>query len=89
MGGDVTTLPTPIGATYTVAGVQHCMITTAAPDTNLYTEDQLKQFGREFLDRADAICREELQEGIRENNGQWIVCSAWLRTKILDLKEQL
>lgn len=52
MGGDVTELPEPIGATYTVAGVQHCTITTAAPDANLYTEEQLKQFGRDVIEEA-------------------------------------
>lgn len=89
MGGDVTTLPTPIGATYTVAGVQHCTITTAAPDANLYTEEQLKQFCRDVLDQAAVICRKEVQEGIKSDDGQWMVCADLLRSKILDLKEQL
>lgn len=77
----MTTLPTPIGATYTVAGVQHCTITTAAPDANLYTEEQLKQFGRNLLEDAAMECTMTGQCHCNDN----LLCAE----NVSSLKEQL
>ena len=49
-------LPEPVGATYTIAGVQHCTLTQEGPDTDLYTADQLKQAVRDALEQAALFC---------------------------------
>ena len=50
-------LPEPIGATYTIAGIQHCTITQVLPDANLYTEDQLKKAVRDALEESEKVAQ--------------------------------
>ena len=49
-------LPEPIGATCTIAGIQHWSITQVLPDANLYTEDQLNQAVLDAYERAAKLC---------------------------------
>ena len=49
--------PEPHGATYTIASVQYCTITEVLPDTNFYTEAQLKQAVRDALEGAAKACQ--------------------------------
>ena len=42
----------------------------------------------EALGEAAAICRTEIQAGIKKNDGQWMVCADLIRAKVLELKEQ-
>lgn len=45
-------MPEPVGATYTIAGIQHCTLTESGPDTDLHTADQLLQAVRDALEMA-------------------------------------
>ena len=52
--------PEPVGAAYTIASVQHCTITEVLPDTNFYTEAQLKQAVRDAVEACARVadCRD-------------------------------
>jgi len=49
-------MPEPVGATYTIAGIQHCSLTVSGPDTDLHTADQLRQALIDALEMAAIRC---------------------------------
>lgn len=48
-------LPEPVGALYTIAGAQHCTMTQALTDTNLYTEMQMIELRRATISEIVAM----------------------------------
>ena len=55
-------LPEPVGALYTIAGAQHCTITQALTDTNLYTEMQMIELRRATIEECALLCCEQADD---------------------------